>query len=132
MALSTQERLSGRGFDPCPPLALHLRARPYGRSTPNGAHWFAELQTKWGTKKINKIEQKFKNVEKDNLNYNLVSRTPSAVPGDGLGDARSEGYFFEENTAICLNLANLEQIPSQFHYKMHYTARMAQTVTGHR
>ena len=49
--------------------------------------------TKWGTKKINKVEQKFKNVEKDNLNFNLVSRTPSAVPGDGLGVARSVGHF---------------------------------------
>ena len=71
-------------------------------------------------------------MEKDNLNFNLVYRTPSAVPGDGLGDARSVVHFLEEKTAICLNLANLEQIPSQFHYKMPYTARIAQTVTGHR
>ena len=59
-------------------------------------------------------------MEKDNLNFNLVSRTPSAVPGDGLGDARSVGHFLEENCNLP-KLANLERIPSQFHYKTYKT-----------
>ena len=77
-------------------MPVHLRGGPYGPRNPNGGIGLDSPNWSGVLKQINKIE-KIKNVEKDNLNFNLVSRTPSAVPGYGLGDARSIGHFLEEN-----------------------------------